>query len=313
MATIRTIPGKRGNTYNVQIRIRPYGNVTKTFKKWKAAQQWAANTEMEMREGTRLYGVVSESRKKTLSLAIERYRKYVLPSVKKSRREHIIDWWQKTRGYYGFKSVVGGLEFEFENDVSRSVALSAILTAVVRRSIAEPLHGFTAPKMASGKTLLADVASLIATGKSNACISHADNETEERKRLLAVLMTGDPIICYDNVEKPFGSPALCSVLTSTEFKDRILGETRSISVPTNCLFLATGNNLTFHGDLSTRAVVCCRIDPGVERPEERHFKRDLRKHIPEHRGRLVAAVLTILRAYYVAGRPKQDLKEFWAI
>lgn len=93
MATIRKIEGKLGDTYNVQIRIRPYGNVTKSFKRSKDAKEWAAKTEMEMREGR--YGLVSKSRKKTLAVAIERYRKYVLPQVKKSRRDHIIDWWEQ--------------------------------------------------------------------------------------------------------------------------------------------------------------------------------------------------------------------------
>jgi putative DNA primase/helicase len=49
-------------------------------------------------------------------------------------------------------------DFPFENDKSTFVAISAILTALIRRSIpTAPLHGFTAPKMASGKSLLADV------------------------------------------------------------------------------------------------------------------------------------------------------------
>jgi len=37
-----------------------------------------------------------------------------------------------------------------------------------------------APKMSSGKSLLADVIGLIATGKVNCAISHAENEAEEK-------------------------------------------------------------------------------------------------------------------------------------
>lgn len=205
-------------------------------------------------------------------------------------------------------SILSG--FPFENEESKSVAMSAILTGLVRRTIrTAPLHGFTAPKMGIGKSLLADVVGLIATGKTNCVIPQAENEAEEKKRLLAVLAEGDPIICYDNIERPFGSPALCSVLSQTEFKDRLLGLNRSLSVPTNATFLATGNNLTFVGDISTRALLC-RLDPQCERPEERSFEIDLKKYIPLNRDKLVQSALTMMRAYHVAGRPKQNIPQF---
>jgi hypothetical protein len=200
--------------------------------------------------------------------------------------------------------------FPFENDESKSVSISAILTAIIRKSIrTAPLHGYTAPKMASGKSLLADVVGLIACGQSNSAIPQAENEAEEKKRLLAVLAEGDSIICYDNIERPFGSAALCSVLTQENFKERLLGLNKTLNVPTNATFLATGNNLTFVGDTSTRAILC-RLDPKCERPEDRSFDIDLRNYIPNNRVELVIACLTILRAYHVAGRPKQDIKQF---
>lgn len=201
-------------------------------------------------------------------------------------------------------------DFPFENKESESVALSSILTGLVRKSIrTAPLHGYSAPVMGTGKSLLADVAGMIATGKANCVISQAQDEAEEQKRLLAVLMEGDPIVCYDNIERSFGSAALCSVLTQTEYKGRILGKSGNIGLPTDALFLATGNNLTFVGDISTRAILC-RLDSQCERPEERKFDIDLPKYILQNRGKLVQAALTILRAYYVANKPLQSIKQF---
>ena len=66
-----------------------------------------------MREGR--YGVISESRKKILSEAIERYRKYVLPAVQKSRGEHIIDCWKQTIGYLSLKDITPALVNEFRD------------------------------------------------------------------------------------------------------------------------------------------------------------------------------------------------------
>jgi hypothetical protein len=47
----------------------------------------------------------------------------------------------------------------------------------------------------------------------------------------------------------------------------------------------------------------CRLDARVEQPEKRAFDFDCVKEARENRGALVAAALTILRAYVVAGRP----------
>ena len=63
------------------------------------------------------------------------------------------------------------------------------------------------------------------------------------------------------------------------------------------------------GDLSARALVC-RIDPEVERPEEREFTVDLHSWVPAHRGELVAAALTIIRSYLVTGAPKPPVANF---
>lgn len=113
MATIRRREGKRGVTYDVQIRIRPYPLTTATFKKLTDAKRWAEKTEMEMREGR--YGLISESRKKTISEAIERYRKYVLPTVTKSRRGHIVDWWEQTLGRLPLNQITPALVTEMRD------------------------------------------------------------------------------------------------------------------------------------------------------------------------------------------------------
>ena len=94
-----------------------------------------------------------------------------------------------------------------------------------------------------------------------------------------------------------------------DYKGRILGKSGNISVPSNATFLATGNNLRFIGDISTRAILC-HLDPKCERPEERKFDVNLRKYIPMHRAELVQAALIILRAYEVAKRPPQKIKQF---
>lgn len=197
-------------------------------------------------------------------------------------------------------------DFPFTDEASRAVAVSTSMTAVLRKPMrAAPLTLFSAPKMASGKSLLATVASLIATGRPPAMMNHAEDPESERKRLLSLLMEGPPIIVIDNVEQPLQSDALCSILTEPVFSDRLLGVNKTVAVPTNVTFYANGNNVTVLGDLSSRTLVC-EIDPGCERPEEREFALNLHEYVPAHRGELAAAALTIARAYIVAGEPKLE-------
>jgi putative DNA primase/helicase len=99
--------------------------------------------------------------------------------------------------------------FPFVEGADRSVALSAILTALVRRSLpTAPLHAFTAPVVGSGKSMLVDIASLIATGHEAPVLGPGQDEGEFEKRLGSVLLAGDPIVSLDNCERPLGGRAL---------------------------------------------------------------------------------------------------------
>ncbi len=185
----------------------------------------------------------------------------------------------------------------------RSVALSAILTAAVRRSLTTaPLHAFTAPVAGSGKSMLVDIASLIATGRPAAVISQGKTEEEFEKRIGSALIAGDALISVDNCEIPLGGELLCQLLTQATLKIRPLGRSTLVEVPSNAAIYATGNNLTLVGDMTRRALVC-RLDPQCERPEVRVFTSDPLAVVAGRRGEFIAAALTVLRAYWVAGRP----------
>lgn len=201
-------------------------------------------------------------------------------------------------------------DFPFVNGSDRAAALSAILTPLVRKRLrAAPLTAIGAPKMASGKTLLADVVAMVATGRPASVMSQGRDEEEIRKRIFSILLEGESVACIDNIERPLGGDTLCSVLTSEYLKDRVLGKSETARAPTHTTWLATGNNLTITGDLTTR-VIPCTLDPGCEHPEAREFGVNLHQVVPEIRGELIAAGLTIQRAYIEAGSPSQGLTRF---
>jgi hypothetical protein len=199
-------------------------------------------------------------------------------------------------------------EFPFVDDASRSVSLSGMLTSAVRRSLpSAPLHAFDAPVAGAGKSKLADLCSMLASGHEAPVITQGANEEELEKRLAAILLAGDATINIDNCEEPLGGSFICQCLTQPIVKARILGKSQTPTVASNATFFSTGNNLAIIGDLVRRAIRG-RLDPRCERPELRRFETPdpvltLKRAWPEH---LVAA-LTVLRAFDVAGRPSSGI------
>jgi Primase C terminal 2 (PriCT-2) len=201
------------------------------------------------------------------------------------------------------KGLIG--TFHFVGEADCAVALSAILTAVVRKSAIRqaPMHCFDAPLPGSGKGKLVDITSIIATGKEAGIVAQGRTEEELEKRLGALLFAGDQI-AIDNCTAPLGGAFLCALLTQSTVMVRILGKSEVVEVPTDVLATATGNNLRIDGDM-TRRVLICRIDPETERPELRKFNNDPVADAKAGRPRLVAAALLVLRAYIAAGKPPQ--------
>jgi hypothetical protein len=198
-------------------------------------------------------------------------------------------------------------EFPFVSDEDRSVALCAIPTALQRRLLAAtPLFGFSAPQPRTGKSHLAEAPALLALGDVPPAFAVSSEDEELRKAFTSILREGYAVINLDNIDRPLRSPELCKIITQEKYGDRLLGENTTLQLPTNLLWTATGNNLAFRGDLAQR-VLLCRIDAKVQDPEQRSFAiPDIKAHLLEHRTEFVQAALTILRAYHIAGRPKQD-------
>jgi hypothetical protein len=148
----------------------------------------------------------------------------------------------------------------------------------------------------TGKSLLVDLASAIATGREAGVIAQGKDETETEKRLGAILRYGDPVLALDNCEQPIGGDFLCQLLTQDVVRVRILGLSEAPELPTTTMVFATGNNLAVSGDMSRRTLMCF-LDPQVERPELRIFDSNPVQTVRRDRGRYVHASLTIGRAY----------------
>ncbi len=196
-------------------------------------------------------------------------------------------------------------EFPFTNDASRSVALSALITPIVRGGVpVAPMHVTTAPVAGSGKSYIIDLASAMATGERAPVLAAGRTEEETEKRLVAALINGQSIITIDNVNGNLGGDLLCQMIERPLVSVRPLGSSKLAKIETRATVYATGNNIRMVGDM-TRRVVICALDPNVERPELREFAKRPFEMVAQNRGKYIGAVLTIVRAYAAVGYPDQ--------
>jgi len=168
-----------------------------------------------------------------------------------------------------------------------------------------PMHAYSAPTPGSGKSYLADVAAAIATGR-DACpaIAFADKAEEGEKRLTGMLLAGFPLISLDNVNGELGGDLLCQAIERPLIRLRALGGSTITEIENRACVFANGNNLTVRADAVRRTLVA-KLDPKMERPEERTFDGNPVGKVLADRGVYIAACLTIVSAYLVAGSPER--------
>ncbi len=201
-------------------------------------------------------------------------------------------------------------DFPFELPVHRAAYLAAMLTPLARFAFTGPAPLFLvdANVRAAGKGLLLDTISRIVTGERFTIATYTNDEDELRKRITALVLAGDRLVLFDNLDGKFGNAVLDAALTGTAWKDRLLGVNKMVEAPLYMAWFATGNNVAIAAD-TARRVCHIRLESPDERPEERLGFRhpDLLAWVGQNRAALLAAALTILRGYCAAGRPDQKL------
>ena len=194
-------------------------------------------------------------------------------------------------------------EFPFAESLDVGVLLAAILTTAVRVALpTAPGFFIGAPVYGTGKSLLAESVAAM-TGKKPRVMAWPDKEAEQRKALVSVLRESSENIILDNLVGSWNSTDLAAILTSQEFSDRLLGVSEMISVQTNCLVLATGNNVSVAGDLARRVLVIT-LNSREERPDQRTFDFDPLALVQADPLGFRRDALTVLRGYHAAKMPR---------
>ena len=194
-------------------------------------------------------------------------------------------------------------EFPFNNKVSKSVAIAGMMTPVLRGAFRiAPMFLIVAPDPGSGKTYLVILCGVIATGRVPIPMATIDNNEEMEKRLSVAAIEASPILFLNNLSFNLDSAMLSQMVSEGTIKPRILG--KSEMPPCDCTGMtvfATGNNIRLVGDLVRRAATV-RINVKKEDPTDRKFEQDPVKMVLADRGKYLAAIFTIARAYMAEGR-----------
>ncbi|MBX2834586.1 MAG: site-specific integrase [Micavibrio sp.] len=106
MASIEERTNSKGDkSYRAKVRLKGYPVQSATFKRKTDATRWIASTESAIREGRHFK--TSEAKRRTLSEAIERYRKEILPRKPKSMKKQSLQltWWDKQLGQYSLADI----------------------------------------------------------------------------------------------------------------------------------------------------------------------------------------------------------------
>jgi hypothetical protein len=193
--------------------------------------------------------------------------------------------------------------FPFNTEHDRANYLALLFTPLLRVVVPPPypLGLIHAHQPGSGKGHLATILRTLHGGALRAL---PESNAEMRKQITSILsVTTAPVVQFDNVTK-LESSALDALLTADTWDDRPLGATANFTGRNDRLWVATGNNVSLGGDL-LRRVRWVSIDPNMPNPEQRtdFAIKDLPGWVRDRRGELLVALLTLLRAWVVAGRP----------
>lgn len=198
-------------------------------------------------------------------------------------------------------------EVAFADQASRAHALGLMLLPFVRLLIEgpTPLHLIDAPTRSSGKTYLAEICIQPFAEPHKSTIK--GDEEEWRKAIMAGLLSGRSHFLFDNNTGRLSSPSLAAAITgySGKHTERALGSLQEVSASVRCVWVTTSNNAILDPDAASRCVMI-RLDTQLAQPDARRYRHNPRRFIREHRGEVVAALLTLARYWLEQGRPSPE-------
>ena len=195
-------------------------------------------------------------------------------------------------------------EVAFADQASRANAVGLMILPYVRLLIEAmqdgqtPLHLFDAPTQSSGKTYAATIC--LSPFCEISVTSDKEKREECEKEIFSLLVEGVFYVFVDNVKSALGSATLATAITTGKMRSRVLGITGTKTVDSNVVWVATSNNAQLDADIVSRSILI-RLDTNKENPESREFSFNPIRYIAQNRPQVLAAILTLVRAWLKLG------------
>jgi hypothetical protein len=198
-------------------------------------------------------------------------------------------------------------DFPFPDEANRANALALVLTPFVRSMMyVVPLAVIDGLAPGVGKNLLVDCVLLMFLGEKPQMMGYNRDDDEFRKQLTSAFMTGPEVLVFDEAHQLDGA-SLARALTGAYWKDRLLGGNNMRGYPNRATWISLGNNVRVEGDVFRR-VYRIALRPREANPEDRDTQSfrhpQLEDWTKANRAELVRAALTLVRAWFAAGRPR---------
>jgi hypothetical protein len=202
------------------------------------------------------------------------------------------------------------LDFNFKTvgpSTSYAGVLAAIFEGVIRPMIKGPCPGYLIEAHAMGqhigKTVLARCLGAIISGESSIPAKTLPPfEDERRKQITSILLDRPAFVHIDNLKDSVNSASLDTLLTSTHFGDRVLGESRSVNLPNRATWVFTANAARLDRDLARRLVTI-----SIGRSNSPYKHDPLFAWLISNLDDINRAALIIARAWLSSGRPTSTI------
>ena len=204
-------------------------------------------------------------------------------------------------------------DFPFPESMSarfRAIWLSCMFTRLCRSIIDGPCPMFTSTGNSAGvgKGLLWDLVSMIADGKDQpANTAWQSGERDLKDEVVSTLIASPSMARIDNIPPGRGldSPTIASLLTSyPTYHARGKGERVQGVYQAKTVWTATGIDLSMSKELDMRALKI-EIITDKTNPDEQRLP-DVVGMVRDDRAKYLHAAMTLIRAWFVAGRPEME-------
>ncbi len=197
-------------------------------------------------------------------------------------------------------------DFPFPTESDQANALALVLTPLVRGLFPlAPVAVVNGLQMGVGKNKFANVVSVIATGELATPLGYNRDGEEQRKVMTSVFRTGRTLMVFDECHHLEGEH-FARAVTSPTYADRVLGGSVMVEFPNRATWMTLGNGVRVEGDMIRRVYqIGMRTEhPNPQdRPSSAFRHPDIEGWTLEHRGTILAALLTLVTAWHSAGRP----------